>query len=668
VTWIKAILAAMLTIIALLVAAIVYINSIDLNRYKAGLVQEIQDASGRAVAIDGGINLSFGLESAFVVDGFRIGNPVWATRDDMIRVGRIEARVPLGPLLFGELRIERLRLYDVDLWLETNGPGAANWFFIDGETSRREKPVPQERVSESRNLLGMLGVGGIDLTGARATYRNAKTGAIHVLELSDGSVDVDGFSKPMQLNGEGTWNGLPLTMRGKVGSLEELVREGGASYKVDLAATVGGVQITANGNVANPNVGGGVNLAIKARADSLQGLKPIMGEVAGRLKHMTLTASATYIRQRFVMGDLRFGLGDSSLIGNLSIDFAPEVPAFDAVFNSPRLDLSALSGRPPGEPAMAGGASVDSPATAGSPPVFSRDVLPWAALTTANGRLSFRGSAVQAAGVTLRGVDLDATLRDGVLSVAPFRGKLAESEIEASATVARVGNGGQFAFMLQAPGLSIGSLMERLDAVRTFEGMAEVRANVSGAGDSFAALFGSLTGEATVSMSYGKFAIDLPGTGAKALPAGPGAIFGMLVDKQADTAAMKCAAIRILARQGVLHSVGSVAESGAAVVVAEGTLDIASERVDLRFSSQSKGPALWLARPVRITGSLSAPAFDAVPGEKPASEGGALSPLAVFFTRLLNSSDNACLEAGRTGRVIGKPGKKSGSKSDQTAE
>ena len=173
---------------------------------------------------------------------------------------------------------------------------------------------------------------------------------------------------------------------------------------------------------------------------------------------------------------------------------------------------------------------------------------------------------------------------------------------------------------------------------------------LSGAGDSAARILASVSGDATIQMDRGKLAVDLPGAGEKALAAGPGAVFGMLVPKAAAEAAIKCAAVRISIRNGVLRSHGSVAESDAAVVVAGGEIDFAEERFDLRFSPQSKGPALWLATPVQITGALTAPQFGAVPGANPANEGGALSPLAVFLDRLLNSSDNAC-PAMRTGLV-----------------
>lgn len=309
---------------------------------------------------------------------------------------------------------------------------------------------------------------------------------------------------------------------------------------------------------------------------------------------------------------------------------------------------------------MAGGAPADD-----APPLASRDILPWNALTAANGRLTFRGSTVQVAGVTLQGVDLDATLRDGVLSVAPFRGKLGESMLDGNATIVRAGNGGQVSVALHAPRLSLGPLIERLDTVRAFDGDATVSLKLSGAGDSAARLLATMSGDATIQMARGKLAVDLPGAGQKALSAGPGAVFGMLVPKAAAEVVIKCAAVRISLQNGLLRSRGTVAESDAAVVVAGGEIDFAKERFALRFSPQSKGPALWLATPVQITGALTAPQFDAVPGANPANEGGALSPLAVFLDRLVNSSDNVCQEAGRGGRITGKRPKRAGSRTDQ---
>lgn len=644
----KALLAVALTVVALIVATILYVNNIDFNRHKAELIKELHLASGREIAVDGDIKLSFGLESAFLIDGLRISNPGWGSRDDMVRVGRIEARFPLGPLLLGMLRIDRLIFYDMDLWLETSGPSRANWQLTPLAQPETDSVAREDASRNGRNLLGILGVDSIDFVGARVTYRNAENGSIQVVELNSVSMRGDGFTKPMELEGEGVWNNLPLNFRGGVGSLQELVRKGGPSYKVDLTTTIGGVQVMASGNLSNPNVGSGINLLVKARADSLQGLTPILGEVAGRLKHMTLNTSVTYIRERFVMGDVRFGVSDSSMTGNLSVDFAPSVPVFDAVFNSPRIDLSALSAKAVGEPVMANAVPRTRDARS-----LSRDVLPWRALSAANGRVTFRGSAVQIAGVTLRGVDFDAALRNGVLTFESFRGKLGKGALTGHATIATAGNGGRVALALEAPRVPLMPLVEQMDTVRAFNGDASLRLQVSGAGDSVAGILGSISGTAEIRVGPGKLAIDMPGAGTRVLAAGPGAVFGMLVPKTANDTDIRCAAIRLALRDGVLKSVGSVAESSAAIVVADGTVDFANERINVRISPRSKGPGLWLATPVQAKGTLTAPNFGPVPGAGPATEGGELSPLAVFFDRLLNSTDDACKEAGRGGQPKG---------------
>ncbi len=298
---------------------------------------------------------------------------------------------------------------------------------------------------------------------------------------------------------------------------------------------------------------------------------------------------------------------------------------------------------------MTTGAKAERDATA-----LSHEVLPWRALSAANGRIAFRGSAVQVAGIALQGVDFDATLRDGILSFDTFRGKLGKSELGGSATIESTGNGGRVGFVLNSSRLSLAPLAEQLEAVRAFSGDAAVRVQLTGAGDSVAGILGAMSGSAEVRMGPGKLAIDLPGTGNKALAVGPGAIFGMLVPSSANETDIRCSVLRFTVRDGVLRNTGTVAESAAAVVVVEGSVDFVKERMTLRFTPHSKGPALWLAIPVEVAGSLSAPRFGMAPGANSASAGGALSPFAVFVDRLLNSSDNACREAGRGYRERGR--------------
>jgi uncharacterized protein involved in outer membrane biogenesis len=56
----------------------------------------------------------------------------------MLKLGHVEAKVALFPMLSGDIEIERLILEDMDLLAETNEDGVGNWVFGDKQLEDEE--------------------------------------------------------------------------------------------------------------------------------------------------------------------------------------------------------------------------------------------------------------------------------------------------------------------------------------------------------------------------------------------------------------------------------------------------------------------------------------------------------------------------------------------------
>ena len=101
----KVILASLGVLAILAVLLIAVLMFLDLSFLSGRLESAAAGAFGRRVNIEGLIRLKPSLWPVFVAEKVRIGNPVWASRPDLARVGRLEVQVALLPLFSGELEL-----------------------------------------------------------------------------------------------------------------------------------------------------------------------------------------------------------------------------------------------------------------------------------------------------------------------------------------------------------------------------------------------------------------------------------------------------------------------------------------------------------------------------------------------------------------------------------
>src|ERR1700681_2041233 len=116
-------------VVLLLAAAIVYLMSIDFDRYRPLLAERVRAATGRDFAIAGRLDLTPSLTPTLAVSDVRLANPPGFSRPDMPTIAKLEGRVSLWPLLSGLVQIERFTLSGADIILETDGQGRGNWLF-----------------------------------------------------------------------------------------------------------------------------------------------------------------------------------------------------------------------------------------------------------------------------------------------------------------------------------------------------------------------------------------------------------------------------------------------------------------------------------------------------------------------------------------------------------
>ena len=635
----KAILLTAIAVLGSVTAVARYGPPIGFDAHAERLAQELQEVTGRAVEIRGGIELGLGFNNRFIVRDIRVANAPWAARGDMARVGWIEARIAILPLFLGELRFDRLRVFRPDLWLEADQFGKVNWALAPAPAA---PPTAGEAGDQSYGVLPRLDLDRIEMVGGRISYRDAATGDIQVVIVETGFVTAADRGEPFSLDVKGRWNALSVGLAGSVGPAGLGSDGNGASYPIDLTGAIGGLQIHAVGNVADPLRGGGTRVRIAAHASSLAELEFLVGRSVSRMSGVSLSTSLSYRDRRLDLTNLNIGGPAGKIAGLVSIDYGKPVPVVTAELHAPRLDLVDLVSR---RDLPDGGRQGDAWITAGLP---QSEGL-FAALPKIQGSARLSSDAVEIGGAILRDVLVDLNVKKGVLRARPMRARLDDSTLEGRIRLDARQSPASLTASVKSPGFNVGPFLQRLDVIRTFGGQLSATVSVAAQGDTAADLLSTFRGEALLAMGPGR--LSLVDDAAKRLDlssGNPAVVFGMLVAQDETDADIECAASRFVFGQGIARNVGTQIRTTHANITGDGEIDLRRGSYDLRFTPREKETQQALSDAVVIRGTLARPVLAAEPAASPSGkqQSGALASLRRLFAReRRNLAGNPCLKA-----------------------
>jgi uncharacterized protein involved in outer membrane biogenesis len=447
---------------AVAVVLLLYLAFGDLSRHKPRIESFITERTGRSFAIDGAFDLEVLPAISVVAENVRLANAGWGSEPSMVRIGRLSTVVDLWSLFSGPVEIRTLELDDVAVLLETDGDGSGNWVFrepagAEPETEPTDSPVTEvpvvlenaqlrnvrvtyrepdrddrlailETLSVTPGTEGLLAISGVGRLNEYAVTLEGEAGPVEALvsgrdlrmaiEASIGNLGVEldgGIGRLHPLDGAdlrfalenpdvGTMLEnlqLPVVATGAL-KAEATLKDAGERTGLDLDATLGDIQASVTGSVANLGLVGSdfefhASVGDAARLAAVFGLEGlpkeplrIVGRVAGsnealafegvqatlagaelraegtvprsagagptmrfeadvenlaRLRagmpEVPLEAGGTYAgnREGFEISDLRVRVSGSELSGAASVK-RTQPRRVEAQLNSPRLDLT----------------------------------------------------------------------------------------------------------------------------------------------------------------------------------------------------------------------------------------------------------------------------------------------------------------------------------------
>ncbi|MEP0337353.1 MAG: AsmA family protein [Alphaproteobacteria bacterium] len=653
-------------LIAVVVAAVAVLSSLDFNDYKGVIAEEAKKATGRDLKISGDLKLNISLTPSLYVDGVTFANAPWGSRPDMVTLKRLEAEVALLPLLSSKVDVKRVVLIGLDLLAETDKQGRGNWQFgaADG------KPAASAETSSGGGNLPL--VRKVRIKDLRVTYRDGRTGEQTRLTLPSLDLGADGIDAPLRIALQGDVNGEDFSAAGTIASIRQLTA--GGEIPLDLKAQALGADMTVRGAIADPKSMTGLAVTLSLKGGSLSETLATAAKLAPQLASVKVPDLGPYDVSLTVTGssakpsvsNLKVTLGrpgETALTAAGSIADAIKAQGIDlqvaATVKDPAGLAKGLGVEMPPLPAVTASARVadkdggyrlqdvdvkigasDLKGTAAlylggarpritadlqstqldldellpkgddkpAPPaadgrLFPADPLPLDGLKAADADINLAAARLRVNNMDVTGLRLGVLLQGGRLTVKPLQATVADGVISGEITLGADQAVPPLGINLNIAKLDYGKLAAAMGQKPVAEGTADVTLKVTGAGTSVRQLMAGLDGKLRVVSEKGRIDSTLLNVAsADILSALP------LVDSKGDKD-LRCAVVDFDVVKGIANAKALVLETGGLSVVGVGGLNLRDETLNLVLEPRAKKTSLLSAAivPVAIRGTLAKP-------------------------------------------------------------
>lgn len=531
---------------------------------------------------------------SLMAEGLTVSNPQgFSSTAHTASVEQLRVVLSLRGLWSRQLSIEQLALDAPLIQLERLPDGRNNWQFAFMQNDQPPAAEPWQ-----------VQIADLEIAGGR-------------LSLLDPLLDSD-VTLAVQTEGHGANGQLLAVIRGTYahqliegqfrGDSALTLRTPERPYALTLELANGRTHIAMDGTLLQPLQLGGAAITLDLRGENLADLYALTRLPLPPTAPYRLKGRLDYSAQRLRFSDLVGRVGSSDLAGDLSIRLGGTRPQLTARLHSQRIvlaDLAGFIGATPGAADAAGQTAEQKRQRArqqASGRVLPDTPLNLPKLRAADVYLSYVGAHIEGAAMPFDNIAAQLDIVDGRISLKPLSFAVGDGRIvlnlDLDARAERPLMRGDIDF-------------RRLDLARLTRGTPLLRgsgniggyARIDTQGRSLAQMLGAGNGELKLFMSGGELRallVDLAG-----LDLGNALLSALGLPRRTE---LRCLVADYSLDQGVMSTRTLLVDTGKANVIGEGRINLATEQLDYRLSTQPKQPSVAaLSAPIRISGSFAQP-------------------------------------------------------------
>lgn len=614
-------------VLLVLAVLVIVIATFDWNRIKPTLNEKVSEALHRPFAINGNLAVIWQREPEeggwrawvpwprFVADDLSLGNPEWSKTPQMVTLKRVEFRLSPLPLIAQQVVIPRIDLTGPDAKLERLADGRANWVFDLPKSDPDAKPsnwvldigaikFDKGLVSFNDQTLNTQVDVVIDPLGKPIPFSDI-VGSGEAKKVQDKGIVPQDYAFGLAYKGQ--YKGQKLNGTGKVGGLLAL-KDAAQPFPVQIDVQVGDTRAAVAGTVTDPQNLGALDLRLKLSGSSLGNLYPLTGvtlpdspaySTDGRLIAKLHDAAGANFRYEGFNGKI----GNSDIHGDLGFVASQPRPKLTGALVSNQLlftDLAPLIGADSNAAQKKRGG--DSKQPAGKVlPVEQFQTDRWRAM---DADVEFTGKRiVQSPDLPFSDLYTHVVLDDGQLSLQPLRFGVAGGKLDADIRLDGRNQPLQGRAKISARNLKLKQLFPTFEPMKTSFGELNGDADISGKGNSIAALLGTANGDLKMLVNDGAISRSLMEIAG--LNVGNYVVGRLFGDKDVK---INCAASDLNIKDGLASTRLFVFDTENAIIYIDGTANFKTEQLNMEIKPESKGFRVFSLRsPLYVRGPFAKP-------------------------------------------------------------
>ncbi|MDX1541655.1 MAG: AsmA family protein, partial [Geminicoccaceae bacterium] len=358
----KKLLIALLVLVVLVIGGLLAAPFlIPVDTYKRQVEAQVEAATGRALTIDGPVDLSFFPSVALEAGSVRLANVQGAAEVDMVRLEALEVELKVLPLLGGSVEVDRFVLIEPQIHLEVDEQGTPNWQLGGpaAETTGGEAPdapeeqgeQPAEAPADGGGLpISELKLGDIRIEDGTLTFRDATSGVNERVENIDLSLDLPDLKSRLQADGTFDYKGKTVEIGLGLDQLLAMVEGGSSPISARIEAEP--VGLTFEGLVdggAAAGARGALDLDVRAIRDLAAWLAQPLDFKGDGVRSLAIAGKLDASPARIAFNDASIVFDDIKAEGEVSADLRGPVPAVQGRLDVGEVDLNPYLPKPAAE-------------------------------------------------------------------------------------------------------------------------------------------------------------------------------------------------------------------------------------------------------------------------------------------------------------------------------
>ena len=613
--------------VLLLAVLVVLIATFDWNRLKPTINTQVSEMLHRPFAINGDLAVQWQREPDeggwrawvpwphVIAQDLTLGNPPWAKTPQMVSLKRVQARLSPLALLTQTVVIPRIELTEPSAELVRLADGRANGTFTFD---------PKDPNAEPSNWTVDIGAIKFDKGHVTLNDQTLKTQLDVLIDplgkpIPFSEVVGEKEAKKTQEKGatpqdyafalkvKGQYHGQKLNGTGKIGGLLAL-QDANKPFPLQAQVSIADTKVALAGTLTDPLNLGALDLRLKLAGSSLSNLYPLTG--------VTLPDSPPYSTDGhliaklhepggavFIYENFNGKIGSSDIHGDLKYAASQPRPKLSGKLVSNQLLMADLG------PLIGADSNTEQKARGGASKQPAGKVLPVEAFRTERWRdmdadVEFTGKRiVQSAELPFTDLYTHLVLNNGVLSLEPLRFGVAGGKLDAQIRLNGRDTPLEGRAKLTARNFKLKQLFPTFEPMKTSFGELNGDAELSGRGNSVAALLGTVNGGLKMIVNDGAISrslMEIAGLNVGNYVVGK--IFGD------EDVKINCAAADFGIKDGLATSQLFVFDTENAIIYIDGTANFATEQLDLKITPESKGLRLFSLRsPLYVRGTFGNP-------------------------------------------------------------